>query len=62
MTELADFTHSVNYQKELILKLQELLNKEIERKSSSERIEELSSAIESATESLNNLTQYFRDN
>ncbi|NEO01711.1 MAG: hypothetical protein F6K50_41905 [Moorea sp. SIO3I7] len=61
MMESTDFTHSVSYQKELILKLQALLKKEIEGKAHSERIEELSSAIESATEALNNLTQYFRE-
>ncbi|AOW98847.1 hypothetical protein BJP34_04720 [Moorena producens PAL-8-15-08-1] len=59
MMESTDFTHSVSYQKELILKLQELLKKEIEGKAHSDRIEELASAIESATEALNNLTQYF---
>ncbi|NEO37254.1 MULTISPECIES: hypothetical protein [unclassified Moorena] len=31
MMESTDFTHSVSYQKELILKLQELLKKEIEQ-------------------------------
>ncbi|NET65329.1 MAG: hypothetical protein F6K63_13455 [Moorea sp. SIO1G6] len=61
MMESTDFTHAVSYQKELILKLQELLKKEIEGKAHSDRIEELSSAIESATEALNNLTQYFRE-
>ncbi|NEO24167.1 hypothetical protein [Moorena sp. SIO4A5] len=61
MMESTDFTHSVSYQKELILKLQALLKKEIEGKAHSDRIEELASAIESATEALNNLTQYFRE-
>ncbi|NEQ88796.1 MAG: hypothetical protein F6K26_55575 [Moorea sp. SIO2I5] len=45
----------------MILKLQALLKKEIEGKAHSDRIEELASAIESATEALNNLTQYFRE-
>lgn len=62
MAQELDFTLSVSYQKELILKLQELLKKEIQGKSSSERIEELSSARTSATEALNNLTHYFREN
>ncbi|NEO31841.1 MAG: hypothetical protein F6K36_15675 [Symploca sp. SIO3C6] len=57
-----DFTNSVSYQKELIIKLQQLLKAEIEGKADSEHLEELSSAIESATEALNNLTQYFREN
>ena len=56
-----DFTNSVGYQKELIIKLQKLLKDEIEGEADSERIEELSSAVESATSSLNNLTQYFRE-
>lgn len=60
--ESIDFTNSVSYQKELIIKLQLLLKGEIEGKADSERLEELSSAIESATEALNNLTQYFREN
>ncbi len=59
--ENIDFTHSVNYQKELILKLQLLLKKEIEGKAKSDHIEELSAAIESATEALNNLAQYFKE-
>ncbi|MDJ0715599.1 MAG: hypothetical protein QNJ54_15445 [Prochloraceae cyanobacterium] len=61
MTQALDFKETIENQKQLIVKLQELLKREIEAKAKSEKLEELSSAIESATEALNNLKEYFED-
>lgn len=60
MKEPINFPDTLEVQKELIAQLQKLLRKEIDGKADSERLEELSSAIESATEALNNLTKHFQ--
>ena len=62
MKESTDFTQALINQKQLIIKLQEKLSQEIEEEGDSEVLEELSIAIESATEALTNLAQYCQDN
>ena len=59
MLEIQDFTRASDNQKEIILKLQEILQERIETYSP-EELEELSSAIQYATEALNNLAEYDR--
>jgi len=59
MSETKDFSKAIENQKEIILKLQEILQEKIEIYSS-EELEQLSSAIQYAAEALNNLEDYDR--
>ncbi len=57
MLEMRDFSEAIANQKEIIIKLQEILKEKIEIYSS-EELDELSSAIQYAAEALNNLAEY----
>ncbi|MGF1490504.1 MAG: hypothetical protein ACFBSE_25720 [Prochloraceae cyanobacterium] len=59
MAEIQDFSKAIENQKEIILKLQQILQEKIEIYSS-EELEQLSSAIQYAAEALNNLEDYDR--
>ncbi len=59
MLQMQDFTKAIDNQKEIIIKLQEILKDKIEIYSS-EELEELTSSIQYAAEALNNLAEYDR--
>ena len=60
MAEIQDFSQAIDNQKEIIIKLQSILKEKIEIYSS-EELDDLTSAIQYAAETLNNLADYDRE-
>lgn len=60
MAEIQDFSQAIDNQKEIIIKLQAILKDKIEIYSS-EELDDLTSAIQYAAETLNNLADYDRE-
>lgn len=52
------FEAAIANQEELVIRVQKLLKQELENGANSEKVEELSSALEDLTEGLNNLIDY----